>query len=87
MTAQAPRRPAIRVWLAMAFSAVVLAMAIAAGLRMSAATPGPLIFTETLAARISGLFLLAGTKVPLGYALVAGMVAAVNPCGFVLLPG
>jgi cytochrome c-type biogenesis protein len=87
MTVQAPRRPAIRVWLAVAISAVALAMAIAAGLRMSAAAPGPLIFTETLSARISGLFLLAGTKAPLGYALVAGMVAAVNPCGFVLLPG
>ncbi len=87
MTVQAPHRPAIRVWLAVAISAVVLAMAIAAGLRMSVAAPGPLIFTETLSARISGLFLLAGTKAPLGYALVAGVVAAVNPCGFVLLPG
>jgi cytochrome c-type biogenesis protein len=76
----------MRVWLAVAISAAVLATAIAAGLRISAAA-GPLIFTETLSARISGLFLLAGTKAPLGYALVAGMVAAVNPCGFVLLPG
>ena len=87
MTVQAPRRPLARVWLAVAISAAVLAMAIAAGLRISAAAPGPLIFTETLSARVSGLFLLAGTKAPLGYALVAGMVAAVNPCGFVLLPG
>jgi cytochrome c-type biogenesis protein len=87
MTAQAPHRPAARVWLAVAISAAVLAIAIAAGMRISAAAPGPLIFTETLGARISGLFLLAGTKAPLGYALVAGMVAAVNPCGFVLLPG
>ena len=87
MTAQAPHRPAARIWLAMAISAAVLAIAIAAGVRISAAAPGPLIFTETLSARVSGLFLLAGTKAPLGYALVAGMVAAVNPCGFVLLPG
>ncbi|HET9968102.1 MAG TPA: cytochrome c biogenesis protein CcdA [Streptosporangiaceae bacterium] len=87
MTAQAPHRPAARVWLAVAISAAVLAIAIAAGARISAAAPGPLIFTETVSARISGLFLLAGTKAPLGYALVAGMVAAVNPCGFVLLPG
>jgi len=87
MTIQAPHRPAGRVWLAVGVSAAVLAIAIAAGTRISAAAPGPLVFAETLSARISGLFLLAGTKAPLGYALVAGMVAAVNPCGFVLLPG
>src|SRR5262249_36216725 len=37
-------------------------------------------------ARISGLFLSLGTKAPLGSAFVAGMVALVNLCGFVLLP-
>ena len=44
----------------------------------------PLIFVETLSARISGVLLSLGTKAPLGYAFVAGMVASVNPCGFVL---
>jgi cytochrome c-type biogenesis protein len=64
----------------------VLALAIAAGVRSSPAAWGPLIFVESLSARISGLFLSFGTKAPLGYAFVAGMVASVNPCGFVLLP-
>jgi cytochrome c-type biogenesis protein len=41
---------------------------------------------ESVSARFSGLFLSLGTKAPLGYAFVAGMVASVNPCGFVLLP-
>jgi cytochrome c biogenesis protein CcdA len=41
---------------------------------------------ESVSARISGIFLPLGTKAPLGYAFVAGMVASVNPCGFVLLP-
>jgi cytochrome c-type biogenesis protein len=86
MTAEASRRPA-RIWLAVGVTAALLAIAVAAGLRISPTAPGPLIFVESLSARISGLFLLAGAKVPLGYALIAGMVASVNPCGFVLLPG
>jgi cytochrome c-type biogenesis protein len=47
---------------------------------------GPLIAVESLSARFSGELLALGTVAPLGYALVAGMVASVNPCGFVLLP-
>ena len=86
MTAEALRRPAARIWLAAGVTAALLAMAVAAGLRISPAAPGPLIIVETLSARISGLFLLAGAKVPVGYALIAGMVASVNPCGFALLP-
>jgi cytochrome c-type biogenesis protein len=67
-------------------SAAVLALAIAGGMRSSPEALGPLIFVESLSARISGVFLALGTKAPLGYAFVAGMVASVNPCGFVLLP-
>ena len=86
MKAEASRHPSVRIWLAVGLTAVLLATAAGAGARVSPAAPGPLIFVESLSARISGLFLLAGVKVPLGYALVAGMVASVNPCGFVLLP-
>src|SRR5215470_13308669 len=75
-----------RSWLAAGITAAVLALAIAAGARTSTAAPGPLMFVESLAVRVSGRFLWAGTKLPLGYAFVAGMVASVNPCGFVLLP-
>ena len=68
-------------------SAAVLGLAVAAGLRSSPTSLGPLIAAESLSARASGALLLLGTKIPLGYALVAGMLASVNPCGFALLPG
>jgi cytochrome c-type biogenesis protein len=67
-------------------SAVVLLVAVASALRASPASLGPLIFVESVSARFSRLFLSLGTKASLGYAFVAGMVASVNPCGFVLLP-
>ena len=84
--AQSPPRWPARTWLAFGISAVVLALAVVGGVRSSLAGLGPLIFVESLSARISGIFLSLGTKAPLGYAVVAGMVASVNPCGFVLLP-
>ena len=64
----------------------MLATAVAVGVLSSAAASGPLVFVESLSARISGGLLSVGTKAPFGYAFVAGMVASVNPCGFVLLP-
>ncbi len=75
-----------RTWLAIGVTAAVLGLAVAAGILATSAAPGPLIFVETLSARISGALLSLGARAPLGYAFVAGMVAAVNPCGFVLLP-
>jgi cytochrome c biogenesis protein CcdA len=80
-----PARP-WRAWVAAGISAVVLLVAVASAVRASPASLGPLIFVESVSARFSGLFLSLGTKAPLGYAFVAGMVASVNPCGFVLLP-
>ncbi len=87
MTAGQPslRWPA-RAWLAAGVSAAVLALAIAAGARSTPGGWGPLIVMESVSARMSGVFLSFGTKAPLGYAFIAGMVASVNPCGFVLLP-
>jgi len=87
MAAEVSRRPSARIWVAAGVTAALLAIAVAAGVRMSPTASGPLIFVESLSARISGLLLLAGAKMPIGYALVAGMLASVNPCGFVLLPG
>jgi cytochrome c-type biogenesis protein len=75
-----------RAWVAAGVSAVVLLVAVAGALHASPTSLGPLIFMESLSARSSGLLLSLGTKAPLGYAFVAGMVASVNPCGFVLLP-
>jgi cytochrome c biogenesis protein CcdA len=64
-------------------TAATLALAVAA----SAFVPWvPLLFVENLSSRSAGLLQRAGTALPLGYAFAAGMVAAVNPCGFVLLP-
>jgi cytochrome c-type biogenesis protein len=85
-TAGAPVRRPGRAWLAAGISATVLALAIAAGVRPNAATWGPLIVVEDLSAFVSGMFLKIGTWAPAGYAVIIGMVAAVNPCGFVLLP-
>jgi cytochrome c biogenesis protein CcdA len=76
----------VRVWVAVGVTATILATAVVAAVVSSPAQWGPLIFAETLSARLSGLLLLLGTKIPLGYAFVAGMIAAVNPCGFALLP-
>jgi cytochrome c biogenesis protein CcdA len=85
-TSETALRWTARVWLAAGISAAVLVLAVAGGVRSSPAALGPLIFVESLSARVSGLFLSLGTKAPFGYAFVAGMVASVNPCGFVLLP-
>ena len=85
-TTETSLRPTARVWLAAGISAAVLVVAVAGAVRATPTALGPLIFVESLSARISGIFLSLGTKAPLGYAVVAGMVASVNPCGFVLLP-
>ena len=79
-------RPPVRILVSAGITAVILATAVAAAATSSPAQWGPLIFVETLSARVSGLLLLLGTKIPLGYAFVAGMIASVNPCGFALLP-
>lgn len=41
---------------------------------------------EGLSSGSSGLLASLGNLLPLGFAFAAGMVSAVNPCGFVLLP-
>lgn len=79
------RRPPARGTVAAGITVAVLAVALAAGM-LASVTSGPLVFVESVSASISGGVLLLGTKAPLGYAVIAGMVAAVNPCGLVLLP-
>lgn len=86
-TARSSLRLPARTGLAAGITLAVLAGALAAGMASATVAWGPLVFAESLSARISGGLFLLGTKVPLGYAFVAGMVASVNPCGFVLLPG
>jgi cytochrome c biogenesis protein CcdA len=66
-------------------AAVAAVAAVAAAL--AAPTPsGPLVFVETVSAWISGGIFGIGARLALWYAVVAGMVASVNPCGFALLP-
>jgi cytochrome c-type biogenesis protein len=84
-TAKTAHWPA-RTWVAAAVSAAVLAVAIGIGLRTAPGSWGPVIFVESLSAEISGVLLSVGARAHLWYAFVAGLVASVNPCGFVLLP-
>src|SRR5262249_37256020 len=81
-----PHWPA-RTWLAAAISAAVLVLAVAAAVRATPTALGPLIFAESLSAKISGVFLFLGTKAPLGYAFVAGRVPAGWSCWVSLLRG
>jgi cytochrome c-type biogenesis protein len=76
-------RQGMRVGVAVAVTAGTLGLALAASVLAPRAA---LLFVETLSSRSAGLLQRAGNALPLGYAFVAGMVAAVNPCGFVLLP-
>lgn len=64
----------------------VAAVAAAAAVLAAPAPSGPLLFVETLSAWISGGIFALGAKLALGYAVLAGLVASVNPCGFALLP-
>jgi cytochrome c-type biogenesis protein len=84
-TTNAARRPA-RIWIAAAVTAAVLVTAVATGLHSAPGSWGPVILVETWSARISGVLLALGARAHLWYAFIAGFVAAVNPCGFVLLP-
>ncbi len=76
-----PDRIRVGVWVSATLS--VLAVALAAAVM---APRAPLIVVEALSSRTAELLRSTGTALGLGYAFVAGMVAAVNPCGFVLLP-
>src|SRR2546430_17362547 len=81
-----PWSPA-RTWLAAGLTAAVLGLAVAAGVLATSVATGPLIFVETLSARISGVLLSLGARAPLGYALVAGVGAAGHPSGGVVPAG
>lgn len=76
-----------RSWLVAALLAagvLIVAVAAALGARTSA---GELIPGEALAGAVATSLSRLATALPLGYAFAAGMVSAVNPCGFALLPG
>ncbi|GIV77071.1 MAG: hypothetical protein KatS3mg050_1465 [Litorilinea sp.] len=62
--------------------AVAVAASLATGPNLSTLTGG----VERLSAASTSLLGRLGDLLPLGYAFGAGMVAAVNPCGFAMLP-
>ncbi|MGH2765086.1 MAG: cytochrome c biogenesis CcdA family protein [Actinomycetota bacterium] len=76
-----PDRVRVGIWV----SATLLVLGVAlAGAVL--APRAPLVLVEALSSRTAKLLRSTGTALGLGYAFVAGMVAAVNPCGFALLP-
>ena len=68
--------------------AVALTLGIAvAGSLITGTEPGRVTEgVEGLASRSSDFLVSASTLLPLGFAFAAGMVSAVNPCGFTMLP-
>ena len=81
MTA-APLTRTIAAWF-IAAAAVVAAVLVA----RSASGVGLFIAVNEIVARPTAALGTVGGLLPLGYAFAAGMLAAVNPCGFALLPG
>jgi cytochrome c-type biogenesis protein len=75
---------------ARAVSAWAFAIAAVAGgvvLAKTGSGVGVFLGVDELVARPAGALDSLGGALPLGYAFAAGMLAAVNPCGFALLPG
>src|SRR5919197_5600474 len=77
-------RSARRTVLAGAVTALVLAVAVIAGLTSPTTGGTPVIFVERISASISNAASRAG-EVWWVYALALGAVAAFNPCGFALV--
>ncbi|MES2209356.1 MAG: cytochrome c biogenesis protein CcdA [Chloroflexota bacterium] len=64
----------------------VLGLAVAGAVVTADPASGLNTVIEGLSSGSSGVLANLGLLLPLGFAFAAGMVAAVNPCGFVLLP-
>src|SRR5215472_5706521 len=77
--------PAVRTVSAWAFAFLAVAGAVA--LARTASGTGVFLGVDEVIARPAGALDALGGVLPLGYAFAAGMLAAVNPCGFALLPG
>lgn len=75
-----------RAWVGALVSLSALATAIGAALATGAANGGPVLQVERVSGGSATILQGIATALPLGYAFGAGMVAAVNPCGFALLP-
>jgi len=84
--AAAPGTTRSRRWLAVGIAVATLAIVLISAL-VSGPTGGRVVGVgESVSASASSALKGVGAILPLGYAFAAGMVAAVNPCGFSLLP-
>ncbi len=63
-----------------------LATVVVAALATGNSAGGPVMMLERLSGASTTLLAEIAAGLPVGYAFAAGMVAAVNPCGFALLP-
>ncbi len=72
--------------LAMLAGGLALAIEVAAALLTRAPTAGVNELVEGASSASSGFFGGLGQILPFGFAFAAGMAAAVNPCGFAMLP-
>jgi cytochrome c biogenesis protein CcdA len=87
VSAGAASAPALTTRRLAAVAAVVLALVVAVGgALLTQAAPTATYGVESLAAHAQAVLQEVGARLPFGYSFVAGMVAAVNPCGFSLLP-
>ncbi len=87
MTAWTARAAQHRQWFGSG-AALLAGTAAIAGAVLTGASIGPInAGVEGLAGASNGLLSDFGLGLPLGYAFAAGLVAALNPCGFALLPG
>src|SRR5712692_2687551 len=73
-------------WAAPALTIAVLGIAIVAAAADQGGS-GLALAVESLSGRSSDALQRVGGGIPAAYAFVAGMIAAVNPCGFAMLPG
>jgi cytochrome c biogenesis protein CcdA len=85
--ARAPAPPAAGRRPLLAASAVVAALALALlAALLTGSGLGPIAGIESITGGAQRAVQQVGARLPFGYAFAAGMVAAVNPCGFSLLP-
>ena len=76
----------LRLMLPILAAALALGVAIVGALLAGSDTGGVNGFVESLSGDSSTFLGDLGLLAPLGFAFAAGMVAAVNPCGFAMLP-
>jgi cytochrome c-type biogenesis protein len=70
-----------------AWAFAIAAVAAAVLLARTASGAGAFLRVDELVARPAAALGAIGGALPFGYAFAAGMLAALNPCGFALLPG